>query len=138
MPGQLTSLGEQIVLEALVNKTAPESLELILFVNDYTPVRGSTTANLTEASGSGYSAEALTAGSWTFTAGGSPPGRLEYPPVTFTFTAALGSDVYGYALVQATSGDLVAAERFSDGPYSIVANGQEITITPVLTARSPA
>jgi hypothetical protein len=138
MAGILTSLGEEIVLEALVNKTAPESLELILFVNDYTPVRGSTAANLTEASGSGYSAEALTPASWTFTAGGSPPGRLEYPPVTFTFTAALGSDVYGYALVQASSGLLVAAERFSDGPYAITVNGDEIVVTLVLTARSPA
>jgi hypothetical protein len=134
--GMLTSLGEQIVLEALANKTAPQSLVLKLFTNDYTPVRGSTSANLTEASGSGYSAATLTPASWSFTAGGSPPGRLEYPAVTFGFTDALAVPVYGYFLVQTSSGLLVAAERFSDGPYTIALNGDEIVITPVLTAQA--
>ena len=132
MAGVLTVQGEQIVLEALVNKTAPQSLALLLYTNAVTPARATVAGDLTEAAGSGYARAALPAASWTFTAGASPPGRLAHPLVTFTFTAALGAPVYGYGLIQTTSGILVAAERFPAGPYPITVAGEAITITVTL------
>ena len=130
MAGMLVNQGETIMLEALVNKTAPQSLVLKLFTNDKTPAEGDAAGAYTEASGNGYASVALTPASWTTAAGA--PSQVEYPQVTFTFTGALGS-VYGYFIVQTTSGLLVAAERFSDGPYVIVNNGDQIKITPRVT-----
>ena len=122
--------GEQIALEALVNKTAPQTLILWLYTNNYTPVEASTEANFTEASGFGYASVSLTPASWT--ASGSAPTQLAYPQVTFTFTGALGN-VYGYYLTQTTSGKAVWAERFSDGPYNMNNNGDQIKVTVQIT-----
>jgi len=122
--------GEQIALEALLNKTAPQNLVLRLYTNDVTPGETDTEAAYTEASGDGYAAENLTASSWVVTPGA--PTSAAYPQVTFTFTGALGN-VYGYYLTQAVSGKLVYAERFSDGPYAIANNGDQIKVTPTIT-----
>lgn len=61
------------------------------------------------------------------------PTAITYAAQTFTFTGAAGN-VYGYFLKRATGGELVVAERFSDGPYNIANNGDTITITPVIAA----
>ena len=37
--------------------------------------------------------------------------------------------IYGYYLTRA-DGSLLSAERFSDGPYNILSNGQTIKVTP--------
>jgi len=126
----LPNQGEQIMLEALVNKVAPQTLELRLFTNDYTPVEGTTEANVTQASGYGYGAITLTGANWTITPGA--PSLAEYAQQTFTFTGALGN-VYGYYITQATSGKLVWAERFSDGPYNVQNDGDQIKVTPKFT-----
>jgi len=124
--------GEQIALEALVGKTAGQNLKLILFKNDYTPVEGTTEANLTEADFTGYAAITLTAASWSYVAG--DPGTLSYAAQTFVSTAAQSQNVYGYGLVQVTSGKLVWAERFTDGPYLILHDGDDIAVTLAVTA----
>src|SRR3990167_8658299 len=122
--------GEQIALEALVNKTAPQTLILRLYTNNYTPVEASTEANFTEASGFGYASVSLTPASWTVS--GSDPTQIAYPQVTFTFTGALGN-VYGYYLTQTTSGKALWAERFTDGPYNMNNNGDETKVTVRIT-----
>lgn len=122
--------GEEIALAALLNKTAPQDLTLRLFTNDYTPVETTTEAAVTEASGNGYSAIALTAASWVITPGA--PTEAAYPQQTFTFTGALGT-VYGYYLTQNTSGKLVYAERFASPP-NIQNNGDQIKVTLKITA----
>jgi hypothetical protein len=129
MPNQ----GEAIALEALVNKTAPETLELRLFTNNYTPINSTDETDVTEASGSGYSAKTLTGGSWTVTPGS--PSSAAYAQQTFTFSGALGN-VYGYYITQATSDKLVWAERFSNGPYNVQNVGDEIKVTPTITLQS--
>lgn len=121
---------EQVMLENILNKTAPENLTLILYTNNITPGETDTIATYTEASGSGYAAVALTAANWTATPGA--PTEAVYPEVTFTFTGALGN-VYGYAIKGATSGNLKWAERFSNGPYNVQNNGDQIKVTPKLT-----
>lgn len=120
--------GEDIALSYLVNKVAtPENLVLRLYTSDTTPAEGDVVGTYTEATGNGYSAITLTGASWTVSGGAT------YAQQTFTFTGALGN-VYGYYYTRATSADLVASERFSDGPYNIQNNGDQIKITPTITA----
>ena len=124
--------GEEIALAALLNKTAPQDLDLCLFKNDYTPVEGTTEANVTAADFTGYSVIQLTAASWTITQGA--PTSAAYAQQTFTSSAgSQNQPIYGYYVKQRTSGKLVWAERFSDGPYTIVNNGDAIKVTPTIT-----
>lgn len=124
--------GEVIALSYLVGKvTTAEPLTLRLYTNDVTPGESDTAGTYTEASGNGYSAIALTGANWTVT--GGAPTSAAYAQQTFSFTGALGN-VYGYYLTRTSSSDLVYAERFSDGPYNVVNNGDQVKITPQITA----
>lgn len=123
--------GEVIALSYLVNKSSPENLVLRLFTNNKTPAEADAVGDYTEATGSGYASITLTGASWTVTPGA--PSSAAYAQQTFTFTGALGN-VYGYYLTRLTTGDLVYAERFSDGPYNIANNGDQIKVTPTITA----
>jgi hypothetical protein len=125
--------GELIALEALVNKTAPQDLRLKLYKNNKTPTETDTEADYTEADFTGYAFKNLAGANWNST--GGAPSDVTYNAVQ-TFTSSAGSQnqpVYGYYLVQQTSGKLVYAERFTDGPYTIVNNGDNIAVTPKLT-----
>lgn len=124
--------GESIVLQLLTNKEdTPENLELCLYTNNKTPAETDAIGDYTEASGNGYARIALTGASWSVS--GTAPTSIGYAQQTFTFTGALGN-VYGYYLRRSGTVDLVLAERFSDGPYNITANGDQIKITPAITA----
>lgn len=120
------SAAEDVMFQNILNITAPQTLKLKLYTNNYTPVEGSTEANFTEAAGNGYADVSLTPGNWVITPGN--PSSADYPQVTFTFTGNLGN-VYGYYVVQTTSGKIMWAELFTDGPYNIVNNGDQIKIT---------
>jgi hypothetical protein len=128
--------GEAIALSLLLNKTGTYSqrnLILKLFKSNTTPAETDTEATYTEADFTGYSAITLTGTSWTVTPGA--PTLAAYAQQTFTSSAGSQSqNVYGYMLVQVTDGFLVLAERFSDGPYVIVNNGDAIKVTPQVTA----
>ena len=124
----LVNGGEVIVVNATTTKTVGENLVLGMFKNNYSLLESTVTADLTAADFTGYSAETLTAASWTTTAGA--PTNTTYPEVTFTSTAGSQSQpIYGYYLTQVTSGLLVWAETFTDGPYTITNNGDTIKIT---------
>lgn len=103
---------------------------LKLYTNNVTPGETDTAATYTEASGNGYSAATLTGGSWTITPGA--PSSASYAQQTFTFSGALGN-VYGYFIVETSGGVICWAERFSDGPYAIANNGDQIKVTPAIT-----
>ena len=124
--------GESIALQLLVNKiTTPENAILRLYSNNLTPAETDTAASYTEASGGGYGAKTLAGASWTVS--GTAPTSIGYAEQTFTFTASIGN-VYGYYMTRSTSADLIWAELFTDGPYNIVNNGDQIKITPQITA----
>lgn len=124
----LVNQGEQIALEALVNKTAPQTLVLKLFKSNTTPAEAHTEANYTEADFTGYSAVTLTGSSWSVTPG--DPTTAAYAEQTFTSSAgSQNQDVYGYYVVQQSSGKVVWAERFSNAPYNIANNGDQIKVT---------
>ena len=122
--------GETLVVGMIVNKTAPENLVLKLFKSNTTPAETDTAATYTEADFTGYAAITLTGASWSVTGD-----TATYAQQTFTSSANQTlQNVYGYFLVQATSGILVLAERFTDAPYAISNNGDNIKITPTITA----
>lgn len=129
--------GEVITLAGIVNKSSagsPQNLILRLFTNNYTPVDGSTEDNFTQATFSGYYPRTLTGSSWTITSGA--PSYATY--AIQTFTAASGSqnqNVYGYYLIQQTSGWIMWAERFSDAPYLVNDLADYIKVTPRIEVR---
>lgn len=107
------------------------AMTLRLYSNNQTPSDAQTAANYTEVTGSGYSAIAL--GSWIVNE--ADPATASHAKQTFTFTGAAGN-VYGYYVTRNSDGALMFAERFSDGPYNIVNNGDSIGVTPNLSADS--
>lgn len=124
--------GEAIALEALVNKTLAQNLVLRLFKNNKTPSETDTEADYTEADFTGYAALTLVGALWNSSPGA--PSQVDYAQQVFASSAgAQNQPVYGYHLTQLTSGKLVWAERFTDGPYTIVNNGDQIKVTPKIT-----
>lgn len=121
---------EVYMLEYILNKTAPQNLDIRLFTNNITPTETDVAATYTEAAGGGYALIQLTAGSWTIVAGA--PSLATHTQVTWTFTGAVGN-IYGYYITRRTTGELMWAERFNNGPYNIQNNGDEIRITPRLS-----
>lgn len=90
-----------------------------------------TEASFTEATFTGYSAAALTGGSWTTTAGNPCTGT--YTQQTFTSSADQTPQIlYGYYLTRTTGGALQWFEYFSS-PVTIGFNGEFLKITPRLT-----
>jgi hypothetical protein len=124
--------GENIALEALVNKTAPQNLVLRLYQNNITPSDTDTAGTYTEATFAGYSAATLTGASWNAASGGS----IAYSSQLAFTRSTTGSpqSIYGYYVTQATSGILVYSERDSAGPFSITNENDAIRITPTITA----
>jgi hypothetical protein len=127
----MPNVGEAVLLQNLLNKTAPQDQLVKLFVNDVTPAKGDTAATYTEASGHGYAAKALAGADWTVTPGA--PTVAAAPEQEWTFTGALGL-VYGYMVVQAGSGILLWAERFTSA-FTVTVNGDQIKVTPQFTAQ---
>lgn len=127
------NVGEVLALKNFLNHTAPQNQTLKLYTSNTTPAETDTDSTYTEATGGGYSAIGLTGTSWSVSAGA--PSSATYAQQTFTFTSAPSvTSMYGYFVVQATSGILMWAERFSAGPYPMTQNGDNIKITPAITA----
>lgn len=131
MAAVMVNQGEGLALEMIVNKTAAENLVLKLFKNNWTPAEGDTESAATEADFTGYSAKTLTGASWTVTPGA--PSVATYAQQEFASTAdQTAQTIYGWYLVQATSGKLMWAERFAaSGEVSL--NGHKIRVTPRIT-----
>ncbi len=126
--------GTELTLAAILNKTAPQDLKCKLFTNNHTPVIGDTEANYTEATFSGYVAASLAGAGWTITT--ANPSVASFAAQTFTSNAnQVAQTVYGYYLVQTTSGKALAAELLTN-PVVIQSNTDSITVTPNYSAQS--
>lgn len=125
------NVGENLALEMVVNKTAAQNLVLKLFQSNTTPAEGDTAVTYTESTFSGYVAATLTGASWGAASGGS----IAYAQQTFTHNGGgTSNSIYGYFMVQASSGTLFLAERDGAAPFSMTNNGDNIKITPTITA----
>lgn len=124
--------GETLALKNFLNHTAPQNQTLKLYKSNTTPAETDTAGSYTEATFTGYSAAALTGTSWTVTPGA--PTSAAYAQQTFTSSADQTlENVYGYFVVQASSGTLMWAERFAAAPYAITNNNDAIKVTPTIT-----
>ena len=125
--------GEDKALQYLVNKATPENLVMKLFKSNTTPAETDTAGTYTEADFTGYSAKTLTGASWTATPGA--PSQVAYAQQTFASSAdQTAQNIYGYFYIRVTTLDLIAAERFASAPVVVQNNGDEIRITPQITA----
>ena len=126
----LVNNGEEDVANGFIGTTTNlTTLILRLFQNNITPAETDVTATYTEATFTGYSSISLTPGSWTVTPGA--PTLAAYAQQTFTSSAgSQNQSIYGYHMTRTTNGRLAIAERFTDGPYVIVNNGDAIKVTP--------
>lgn len=122
--------GENLVLEMIVNKTAAQNLVLKLYSSNTTPSETDTAGTYTEATFSGYAALTLTGSSW-----GAASGSIAYAQQTFTHDGGgVSNSIYGYFVVQATSGILLYAERDGSAPFTLTNVGDNVKLTPTITA----
>lgn len=124
-------VGENKILEAVVNKTAPENLVLRLYQNNITPSDTDTAATYTEATFTGYSAITLTGANWNAASAGSITFNAQQ---TFTCSGASSNSIYGYYVTQVTSGVLIWSERDVSAPFSITTSGDAVKLTPTISA----
>ena len=121
---QLTSTGINTMLSSFLGS---EGQILKLYSNDVDPEVSTTVTQFTEFTGDGYSAKTLESTNWSVAAGVATT-----TPQTWEFTGATG-EVYGYYLVGASTGSLIAAEKFSNGPYTVAVSGDKITVSITLS-----
>ena len=124
-------VGENVALEALVNKTAPQNQTLKLFQNNITPADTDTAVTYTEATFGGYAAISLTGASWNAASAGSITYSAQQ---TFTANGVSSNSIYGYYVVQAVSGILMWSERDASAPFVMANNGDKIQLTPTISA----
>lgn len=129
----------------VVNQGEEDWLDLVLAVNytvrlfrtdviaglDSTQINALTEANFTEANFTGYSAVALTGGSWTTTA--ANPSTGTYAMQTFTRSSdGAPQTIYGYYITK-TSGGRLQAFEYLNTPVVIEFGGEYIQVTPRIT-----
>jgi hypothetical protein len=124
----VTNAGKAQALSYLVGKdNTVETLYLKLYSNDVTPANTSAATSFTEvASANGYASIELDPADWTVV-----EGQAAYPEITWDFTGAAGN-IYGYYVVTGTSNTVILAERFSNSPYNVANDGDELKLTVVL------
>lgn len=121
----ITNTGKDLSLSYLTGKIAStEELYLKLYTNDVDITSSTTSENLNFLSdGNGYASINLIGASWTVT-----NGVASYPLQTWNFTGPVGN-VYGYGIVTESSNDLIFAEKFLDGPYNVLSDGDVIRVS---------
>ncbi len=129
----LPSASEATMLKFALGVLVPGDQTLKLFVNNYTPDDTTVAASLTEMSTLGYAAKTLTKTNWNAAAGATgQPASGSYATQTWTFTAGAAVTVYGYFVIDSTTGLLLWVESFAV-PKTVQNNGDQIIITPTLT-----
>jgi hypothetical protein len=126
----VATVGANLALEHIVNKTAPENLIVKLFKSNTTPAITDTAATYTEAVFPGYAAITLTGATWAAASARS----IAYAQQTWTASGVSVDDIYGYYIVGAVSGTLYWAERDASAPFAVRVAGDAVKITPALTA----
>jgi hypothetical protein len=131
MPLNVPDVGENAILEMIVNKTAAQNPVLRLFQNNITPSDTDTAGAYTESTFPGYSAITLTGASWNSAASGSIAFGSQQ---TFTCSGSASQSVYGYYITQTSSGILLWSERDASAPFAIANSGDAVKLTPAITA----
>ena len=131
MPLLIPAVGENKLLEFQLGKATPGDQTLKLYTNNITPGDSDTAATYTEMTGLGYAAKTLSKGSWSVSQVSSVAEGV-YAQQTFSFNAGTAATIYGYFVVDSTSGVLLWSERFATSK-TVQNQGDEIKITPKFT-----
>lgn len=120
----------QTLVKNCLNHTAPQNQTLKLFSSNTTPTVATVVGDFTETSGGGYASKALTGSSYTIGDDGVDDALASYAEQTWTFTGVVSGTgiVYGYYIVQATSGLLMWCERFASS-FTPAVNGDALALT---------
>ena len=121
------SAQKQLNLTAWIALHTPWALKL--FGNNATPSDTSVVGDFTEIAGAGYVGVSLAAVSWTISI--ATPSIASYAALSFIFTGAINAPgtIYGYFIVDAIGG-LVLAERLASPPFTPAVNGDAVIVTP--------
>ena len=131
--------GEIVLLNNLLAGGALENWTLKLFSNNVTPALTDTSATYTVASFTGYADKTLTrtqsGSTWAAAAGtGSvleaSDAYSAYGASAQSWSATSSQTIYGYYILGATSGKVIAAEKFASAVNLI--NPSTITVQPSL------
>lgn len=138
MPGAvLPNEGLPALLKYMLQSTISGVLpwELMLFTNDYTPDQGTTLADLTEATFSGYSRETLTRSIWTSPTVIDDHAVSTYgtTPIQWISSGGPTETPYGVGYVDVAAGVLRFVQRFEPADIRAVAPGGVLTFLPRLT-----
>lgn len=126
MAGVMTAAEKIRVLADIVQGQG--NLSLRLFENNMTPDANNNWADFTECTFDGYAAVELDGNNWTVIAAGA-----NYAAQTVSSNNNQTAKYsYGYYLTRGANNDVVGAERFSDGPYTIALATDTIEVTPNL------
>ena len=124
MSGLIPSAGErQLLIRAL-----GVGCSLRLFTNDKEPQKNDTIDSYIEATGHGYSPKQLYDGGWRVLSDEDQV-VANHEEQKWTFIGPLGK-VYGYYVADSGGAELLWAERFSNGPYDIRNEGDQLKIIP--------
>lgn len=132
MPMRISSSGNTVLLGSILNSTAFATLTVRLYINNFTITDTSTTANFTEATFAGYSAQALTGANWTV-ANTTGTAVASYPAIQWSVTATtnLPQTIYGYYITSGAGNTLVGADRFGTPISLTAANVTGVSTTKV-------
>lgn len=112
------------------------SVDYHLYTNNYTPVRGSVYADLTEAAWTGYAVVTRTNSDWpTYATVGHVGTRLG-PPMAFLNSSGGDVSPYGYFVTLTGQTIILWAGRFDSAP-NVVPDGESLTLFPFVAARNP-
>jgi hypothetical protein len=128
----LPNASEVTFLQFALGASVPGNQLLKLFTNNVIPGDADTAATYTEMVTQGYVAKTLTKASWSVVTSSSV-GTGTYAAQTWAFDGTGGvTTVYGYFIVDATSGLLLWSESFVSAK-AIQYAGDQITLTPTIT-----
>ena len=129
--GELILLNK--MLRSLTNNDA--DFELRLFTNNITPKSTTTESDLTEATFSGYALKTLNRSNFeAATTLGNGEAQVVYDTEQVWTVGATGQDVWGYYVVERSTGSLIWLEKFSAVAH--LTSGDNLKTTPTLTLRS--
>lgn len=131
MASIIPAVGEDKLLAFAMGVATPGNQILKLFTNNAVLDDANTAATFTEMSTLDYVAKTLTKTSWVI-AQNLGISEATYASQTFAFTTGTAVLVYGYFIVDATTGVLLGAETFTT-PKSIAFTGDQISIIPRVT-----
>lgn len=132
------SLGDELLAIVHEASTALFPWQLLLFVNDYTPVASTTLADLVEPTFSGYSRRTLDPAAWTapVMVGVYAESTNGTDPQLWTNGSGAAVTVFGSAYLDPVTGRLRRVQRYDPADIVAVEPGGVIGVVPKFSYRS--